>query len=347
MSLRYESLSQNANAFATFTGIPLSLFQSLLPDLLAEFHRQRRRKLSGRDRQRAFGGGDSFDLDPTHQLLLTLIHLKRYPTYDELAYHFAVSKATISRAIERGVRVLESDAAGQLQRAATPSPSSPTSDESVPRLCESPSPDEPSRGSKGCQSAATASEQKPTPKKRRAKGSQKEPRMLVVDSFEQATQRPKYHQKKYYSGKKKDHTIKSLIVVEEKSGKVVLVSESVPGPTADIKLLEKSEAMEKVPEGCGMAADTAFIGMEKLAGAEGRKVLVPRRKPKGKERSKEDRKYNRKVSRRRIVVEHTIGRMRRFACLMVVYRHKRASHRRRVRAVAGLVNRLIGLANAA
>ena len=47
------------------------------------------------------------------------------------------------------------------------------------------------------------------------------------------------------------------------------------------------------------------------------------------------------VQRRRIVVEHAIGRLRRYQALSQVDRHRRKGHTARVRAVAGLVNRML------
>jgi hypothetical protein len=41
------------------------------------------------------------------------------------------------------------------------------------------------------------------------------------------------------------------------------------------------------------------------------------------------------------VVEHTIGRLRRYQALSQVDRHRRRGHTARVRAVAGLVNRML------
>jgi hypothetical protein len=41
------------------------------------------------------------------------------------------------------------------------------------------------------------------------------------------------------------------------------------------------------------------------------------------------------------VVEHTIGRLRRYQALSHVDRHRRRGHAARVRAVAGLVNRML------
>jgi hypothetical protein len=59
------------------------------------------------------------------------------------------------------------------------------------------------------------------------------------------------------------------------------------------------------------------------------------------ERPAEDRRYNRAFARRRIGVEHAIGRLRRYQALTAVNHHGRRGHAARVRAVAGLVNRML------
>jgi hypothetical protein len=54
-------------------------------------------------------------------------------------------------------------------------------------------------------------------------------RAVLVDTFEQPTHRPKRRQRAYYSGKKKRHTLKSQLGVDEESGRVVHVPPSAPG----------------------------------------------------------------------------------------------------------------------
>ena len=126
--------------------------------------------------------------------------------------------------------------------------------------------------------------------------------------------------------------------------RVVDVSDSVPGPWADLKLLKTSRLLKRLPEGVGGIGDLAYVGIADLH-PEGLGA-TPRRKPRGKDRPPEDRKYNRAFSRRRIVVEHTIGRLRRFRSVAHVNRHRRRGHAARVRAVAGLVNRMLPAATA-
>ena len=70
-------------------------------------------------------------------------------------------------------------------------------------------------------------------------------------------------------------------------------------------------------------------------------AAAPRRKPKGKPRPQEDVVYNQAFSQRRIIVEHTIGRMRRYEAITQMDRHHRQDHTPRVVAIAGLVNRQI------
>lgn len=162
---------------------------------------------------------------------------------------------------------------------------------------------------------------------------------VLVDTFEQPTHRPKRRQRGYDSGKKKRHTLKAQVGVDEGTGRVVHVPPTVPGPSSDLTLLKKSGLLGRLPKGAGVIGDTAYLGI----GAAQPDVpsATPRRKPKGKPRPAADRRYNRAISRRRVAVEHTIGRLRVFQARTQANRHGRKKHEVRVRAVAGLVNRLI------
>ena len=115
------------------------------------------------------------------------------------------------------------------------------------------------------------------------------------------------------------------------------VSDSVPGPTANIHLLEQSNLLNKLPEGVGGIGDLAYVGIDKLH-PHGL-AACPRRKPRGKPRPPEDGAYNTAFSRGRMIVENTIGRLRRYQSLTQTDRQHRQHHTARVCAVAGLVNR--------
>lgn len=306
MMLRLSRLRGVPSIFRNLTGISVAVFEQMLPQLRPAFTVQRRRRLDRPNRQRAFGGGDDFDLEPDDQFLLTLFWLRHYPTQEVLGYLFGVSDSTAKRVIDRCLPLLE--AAGK----------------DTMRM-----PD-PGRGRR--KNLATLLKETPDV-------------AILIDTFEQPVQRPKKRQKRFYSGKKKRHTLKSQVAVDEETGTIVDVADSVPGPMADIKVLKKSKLLKRLPKGVGGLGDLAYVGIADLhpqgLGA------TPRRKPRGQPRSLADRRYNKAFSRRRIVVEHGIGRLRRFQALTHTDRHFRTGHTARVRAVAGLVNRMLNHKKAA
>lgn len=300
MILRRQHLSKHPSVFRSMTGLSVAAFDLLLPDLLAAFAADRRRRLDRPGRRRAVGGGDNFDLDVADQFLLTVVWLRHYPTQECLGYLFGVSDSTALRAVRRCLPLLEQSGRDTLR---------------LP---------DPGRGQRRDLPALLQG----TPEL-----------AVIVDTFEQRTQRPRRRQRAYYSGKKKAHTLKSQVAVDE-DGRVADVGESRPGRWADLKVLRRSGLIGKLLRAkVGALGDLAYLGLDglspKLRGA------TPRRKPRGRQRPEEDRRYNRAFARRRITVEHAIGRLRRYQALTQVDRHRRRLHTARVRAVAGLVNRML------
>jgi hypothetical protein len=120
-------------------------------------------------------------------------------------------------------------------------------------------------------------------------------------------------------------------------GHICHVSDSVPGPTADITLLKETQVLESLPEDVGAWGDSAYQGIRDLhpqgLGAH------PRKKPRGKPRPPEDKAYNTALSSERIIVEHRIGHLRHFQATQQMYRHHLGAHTSTVVAVAGVVNR--------
>jgi hypothetical protein len=157
---------------------------------------------------------------------------------------------------------------------------------------------------------------------------------LVVDSFEQRVQRPP-GDNSHFSGKKKQNTLKSQITVDGQTGRIVDTSASVAGPTPDLTLFKQSSVLSFLPTEYGLMGDLGYLGLDKLH----LRAFIPRRKPRGKLRPPEDRPYNAAFAAFRVIVEHTIARMRRFQSLSQMDRQHRRHHAARVAAVAGLVNR--------
>jgi DDE superfamily endonuclease/Helix-turn-helix of DDE superfamily endonuclease len=300
MIARLDNLRQHPAVFGHLTGLTVAAFDELTARVVPVVEAAHHNKLDRPDRQRAIGGGDDFDLSTADQVLLSVIWLRQYPTNEVLGFLFGVSDSTASRTRTRCLPALEQAGKDTMRM---PDPGAARR-KRLPALLA---------GTPGL--------------------------AVVIDSFEQRTHRPKRRQRAYYSGKKKAHTLKSQVGVDEQSGRFVDVSDSVPGPWADIKLLKKSRLLKRLPTGVGGIGDLAYVGIGDLH-PEGLGAS-PRRKPRGKDRPPEDRTYNRAFSRRRIVVEHAIGRLRRFRAVACVNRHGRKGHAARVRAIAGLVNRML------
>lgn len=300
MILRREHLGNHPGVFRSMTGLTVEAFDRLLPELAAAFAADRRRRLDRPDRRRAVGGGDAFDLGVADQFLLTIVWLRHYPTQECLGYLFGASDSTALRAVRRCLPLLEQSGKDTMR---LPDPGKGRRRDLPALLRETPE------------------------------------LAVIVDTFEQRTQRPGRRQRAYYSGKKKAHTLKSQVAVAE-DGRVVDVAESRPGRWADLKVFKRSGLAGKlIRAGVGALGDLGYVGLDgvspRLHGE------TPRRKPRGRERPAEDRRYNRAFARRRIVVEHGIGRLRRYQALSQVDRHRRQHHTARVRAVAGLVNRML------
>ena len=85
---------------------------------------------------------------------------------------------------------------------------------------------------------------------------------LAIDGTERRRQRPQdaTQQQDHYSGKKKAHTDKNIVLVNEQSGKVVYLGPTVSGKTHDKKAAD--EAAIAYPPNATLDKDTGFQGYE-------------------------------------------------------------------------------------
>jgi hypothetical protein len=297
MMMKYLYVSKYPKVFLKMTGLTVEEFDELLKTVKPIYQQAELKRLSYPNRQRAIGGGQSAELDERDQILLSVVWLRVYPTHDVLGYFFGVSQPTVGRYISRVLPVLAQTGQDTMRM--------------------------PDPGRKRRRSLATLLKEMPE-------------LVIVIDSFEQKVQRPKAAAVRddFYSGKKKTHTLKSQVAVDEETGEIVDVSVSVPGPTADLSLLKASGLLERLPDKVGGIGDSGYQGLDKLHDLG----FSPRKKPRGKDRPPEDVAFNTAFSRRRIIVENTNCRLRRYQALTQTDRNHRQGHTQRVLAVAGLVN---------
>src|SRR6478735_6060848 len=173
---------------------------------------------------------------------------------------------------------------------------------------------------------------------RRVKLDPEEIRELFFDATERPTRRPAAGQRAFYSGKKRRHTIKNQVVTARRTkppgpGKkpqrlrIAAVSGSFPGSAHDKKVYDRTRAV--TPPDARRTGDTAYLGTS---------METPARKPRGGALTAGQKERNRRVSRRRIVAEHGIGKMKVWRIAAERYRNPVRRHTLIMKNVAGLHN---------
>jgi hypothetical protein len=107
MIARYDHLTGFPRVFRSLTGLRVSEFETLLPDLLPAFTTAELQRHTRPDRQRAPGAGPGFELAPRDQILLTVVWLRQYLIHEVLGFLFGVSDSTVSRTLARVLPLLE------------------------------------------------------------------------------------------------------------------------------------------------------------------------------------------------------------------------------------------------
>lgn len=168
--------------------------------------------------------------------------------------------------------------------------------------------------------------------------SQEELENLIIDATEQQIERPKRKQAKYYSGKKKRHTLKTEIRTTLK-GRIVHVSNRSPGSVHDFTVYKDGPTVHRDTRAF---VDSGYQGMDKLHQA----TELPYKKSRHHQLDKEEKEYNAGLSRLRIKVENILGQIKVFRILSDRYRNKRKGYSLKFNIVAGIVNWKNGFATA-
>jgi hypothetical protein len=157
----------------------------------------------------------------------------------------------------------------------------------------------------------------------------------LVDATEQRISRPSENEtrKEYYSGKKKQFTLKTQFVTDG-DHPIAAISESVPGAEHDKKLSDAVQTLARLPDGCEADADKGYQGLadqgtlvtvrNRETGLEQQiprlTVRTPFKKPHGGELTAEQKAFNQQLSAIRVRVEHCIGWAKNWAILATRFR---------------------------
>jgi hypothetical protein len=308
--ITHERLRRKPVAFKSMTGMTVAEFDTLF-DAFQPAQAQRRQaatrtKRSRQPRRRAPGAGHPRAHDERTRLLMALVWLRVYPTYEVLGLLFNLEKGNVWDNVQDVLASLETLAVFAFER--------PTTERK--RL------------------GTVAAVMDAFPQVR-----------LVIDGKEQRIERPEGYerQKPYYSGKKKAHTLKNQVAAAP-DGRIEAVSASVPGgANHDLTLLRQTGVLDQLdPEADeGAMLDKGYVGIQN--DHPELPLILPAKATRGHPLTEEQKASNRVIARYRIVVEHVLAQLNRFQVLKQVFRSMIPRHDRVIRIVAMLVNRRIAI----
>ena len=162
-----------------------------------------------------------------------------------------------------------------------------------------------------------------------------------IDATEQEIPRPKDKGKRrsHYSGKRKRHTVKTQLTVNSKG----LIIHKIPharGRRHDYDVFKTSHP--RVPPEVSCNFDLGYDGVEKDYPELNPTIPFKKRRGMG-ELTMEQKSFNRELARERVVVEHTISRMKKFKIMGEEFRNRLKWYDGATCIVSGLVNlRIMG-----
>jgi len=305
--ITYKKLSQRPAAFQSLTGMSVPAFDRLFEAFVpAHFQRLSKTptKRGGQPRKRAYGCGRQHRHSLKDRLVMALVWLRIYPTYEVLGFFFSLAKPNARFNVEEVLDTLAEMTEFALER--------------------------PTKERKKLRSTKAVMEAFPEV-------------AFILDAKEQRIRRPSgvdqegnSLQKPYFSGKKKAHTLKNQVVVAP-DGFIEALSESVPGSTHDLTLLRETKLLEKLEPDEGSMFDKGYDGI--AHDFPDLLLYLPYKARRNRPLTEVEHEYNRELSSYRIVVEHTNAQLQKYQALAQMYRHDRQKHSRTVRVAAGLVNR--------
>jgi hypothetical protein len=222
--LEYRRLAGDRRKLLALTGLTRREFRTLLPAFVDAYQSryEGEKTLAGRKRKRQVGGGRVGKLARAEQkLLFILVYTKAYPLQVVLGELFELSQASTNEWLQRLLPVLR-DALQAL----------------------------------GVRPERTGAHFARTERR------QRESAEYIIDGTERRRQRPKKPAKQalHYSGKKKMHSDKNVLIVHTRSKRVGYLSPTYAGKTHDKKVAESEQIV--YPRQATLHKDTGFQGYE-------------------------------------------------------------------------------------
>ena len=247
------------------------------------------------DRERGTGAGRPFKMDIKNRFLMLLVYYRLYITYTLAGFLFGLDQSNICRDIQKIENLI---------RKCIPIP------------------------------------QKLYNKTKRLRTTEEVEQyfpgfLAFTDCTEQQIPRPidNKRRKVFYSGKKKRHTVKTQLMVNNQ-GIIIHKLRYKKGRRHDYDIYKKNHP--SIPKKVVNVFDLGYLGvetdfLEQLS-------TIPHRKKRNLELSQEEKEYNMNHSKKRIVIEHTICRLKKYRIMSDIFRNRLRKYNRISDIVTGLVN---------
>jgi hypothetical protein len=277
--ITYKALQADRRQFLALTGLTLSEFQRLLSAFSQAYpqHYPANQTAAGQPRQRAVGGGCKGRLEqPEDKRLVLLVYLKTYPLQAVMGDLFDLSTPQVNHWVHRLLPVLRSAL------------------DDLGVL--------PERDARHFAQAHGASGKAPR---------------LIIDATERRRQRPKNPERQalFYSGRKKKHCDKNVVIVNARGKRIDYLSHTYPGKTHEKKIADEEGI--SYPPGATLYKDTGFQGYEPAV----KKTCQVKKKPFRGDLTEAEKRTNRKLAQIRVKVEHDLAGVKRSRIVKDVLRN--------------------------
>lgn len=302
--LNYKTLSSKPSIFRSLTGLEVSEFNSVHSNVEAKYDEYETKRLSRKNRKRKVGAGHPYKLPLQERLLMFLVYYRLYITSTLTGVLFDLDQSNVLKDIRKLEPLIK--------------------------------------------------EVLPTPKKLHDKAKRLQTLQEIetmfpefkafLDATEQEIPRPKnkHKRKTHYSGKKKKHTVKTQLTVNEKD-LIIHKTAHVKGSMHDYTLYKYSHP--HLPDNIRIGLDLGYKGI-KIDYPNLNCVLPFKRKSPGRgkrgvkaeELSPEQKAFNKQLAKERVVSEHVNSRVKKFQIWGGEFRNRLKHYDVMTDIVCGLLN---------
>lgn len=305
-----KKLITNKKKFQRTVGLTFEQFNLLIIRLTPHWEKAEAERKARKSRKREVGGGHPYKFASLEEkVLIVLLYYKLYLTQEFLGMIVELDQANISRLLKKMLPLIEKAADPTLQTFLANAKQEYVDQRLQQRINNW----------------------------REFLNKYPDLKDVSTDATEQECFRSQNYdqQKKHYSGKKKQHSLKTQVSVSSR-GKFLDISNTYPGSVHDKSIIDIEETVLRFPEKTAQRFDSGYQGL--IKDHPKHYIILPCKKPRLEELSPLAKEFNQVNSKRRVIVENAICRLKQFKILDFFYRGSIDSYNQIVRNIASILN---------